>query len=199
MRAVFDTGEIRLIWDHILSLAAPAREIEIPDTYSGIKNGNLSDWSHASIEILTTEGRQQLDTLNSTFERIRSRGQYVIAMTIASIAFAGAAAGSVVEHVALFVSWSLGLAILVWTLLCSCAVFASRAELGSVDTILLSGESVTSDEELFRLVATAYVSAVRRSANAVNVRFTLLRNTTWFFIIGVLIETATLATSYIVP
>lgn len=187
MALIFDRGEVKLIGDHIMSLFAPSRMPDVPDTYAGLEASDLRDWSRDSLSLLIEEGRRRLDAANARFESIRDRSQYVMAASLATTGIVVGFVEQAVEHLAFFLVWSLIVALVLLSFVVAFAAFASTARLGSVDPVLFSRQSEDSDVERIRSLARAYVSAVRLSTSAVNVRFTLYRDSIWLLVAGVVV------------
>jgi hypothetical protein len=190
MTGPFDRGELRLYLEHIWMMAAPHHRPSTPDSYAGRTRAVLDDWPDVQLQSLIDEGRRQLDDLNHQFENVRSRGQYLVGMILLVLAFVASRAAFFANSGPVsFTAWYLGGAVLLLALLGAVAVFATTGELGSIDTVLLAEEPPGTD--LQRTLATAYPSAVRQSANAVRLRFTLLRDATWFAVLGILVVLVT--------
>jgi hypothetical protein len=183
---LFDKGEFTLYLEHLFALVKPHHRPTTTDTY-GVDVGDIADWSPADMSLLIEEGRRQLDALDESLERIRSRGQalFTVMLGFFAVAVGTTFLSSVAGSIGAFVVWYLGLAIGIVGLLGAAAVFATTAEMGSVDTVLLSREDPTSG--VSRSVALAYPKAVKRSMLTVMSRFTVLRDATWFSIIGALL------------
>jgi hypothetical protein len=189
----FDKGELRLYFGHVLRLLSPSHEIRLIDTYkrSGgttVEPGTLQGWSDEDAALVVTEGRRQLDSLSAQFEQIRDRGKFLFTTLIAFIAVVVGLSPKLTHRSAgLFVPWYVGLVFIAVGLLGAAAVFVVTAELGSVNVVLLSLSDPTTTR-IERELATAYPVAVKRSHVAVQNRFTILRDSLWFGIIGAVIE-----------
>lgn len=183
--SLFDRGELSLYFKHILSLMAPGTTISIPSTYGEIAPGVLDAWSDEDIEVMVEEGRRQLDSLNINFEQVRSRGQHIFTVVLAGLGVASAGATVVIDDLPVFIAWAAGIGFLLVSLLGAAAVFAATAQLGSVDAVLMSNGPVS---QVRRILAAAYLRAIMTSADAVRLRFSMLRDSIWFFTVGVIIE-----------
>lgn len=189
MRLIFDRGELKLIRAHVAALVVPARAPTIPDTYDGIEVGELKDWSSGAVTLLLEEGRLHLSAMNSRFEAIRDRSQYVMGVSIAAIGLLSARLDYIIVGVWAFLVWALAITLLLIALVIGFATFAATAELGHVDLVLLSRQPARRDIETARSLARAYTEGVKRSTNVVNVRFTLYRDSIWFLVFGVAVGT----------
>jgi hypothetical protein len=185
----FDSGELKLYARHVMGLIRPAHRVKLVDTYGSVQPGDVTTWTDAQVQVLAQEGRRQLDSLTADFERIRERGKYIFTTALALITGAvGLTARISGRSSAISLPWYFGLLLLTVGFLGATSVFVLTAELGTIDTVLLSYMSPVEDFD--RSIAVAYAKAVRHTANARNNRFTVLRDSVWFTVIGAVIELA---------
>jgi hypothetical protein len=179
-----DRGEVRLYFDHVLALIVPGHRPKVPDNY-GVEPGVLEEWSDSDLDLMLNEGRRELDASTALLNDLRSRGQVLFTILLAFVGFAvgGRVLTTVRGSTPFFAFWYLGLVLTGIGLLGAAAVFATTAEMGSVDAELLSREPPTG---LKRGLAAAYPQAVKRSKLTTMARFTVLRDATWFGVLGVL-------------
>jgi hypothetical protein len=180
-----DRGEVRLYFDHVLALVVPGHRPKVPDIY-GIEPGVLDEWSDSDLDLMLDEGRRELDASTALLNDLRSRGQVLFTILLAFVGFAvgGRVLATVRGSTPFFVAWYIGLAFTGVGLLGAAAVFATTAAMGSVDAVLLSREP---PDDLKRVIASAYPKAVKQSKLTNMARFTVLRDATWFGVLGVLI------------
>lgn len=182
-------SEVALYLRHIFALLRPGYVVPPPNTHNA-EPGPMKSWNASHLTVVIDEGRRSLGSLDDHFERIRERGKYMFTTVLGLLVVVlGVAPRLRGRAPAFMVGWYLGLVCLVLALLGAAAVFAVTAQLGSVDTVLLSQEPA--DADIVRVLAEAYPKAVRSSAIAVNARFTVLRDVVWFACIGSLIEAST--------
>jgi hypothetical protein len=185
MGLIFDRGEIKLILEHIASLFLPGKKPTIPETYGPRSPGSLDGWSRDAVNLLLEEGRRSLDSVNTRFEALRNRAQYLLAASVASLSFLVGLVDHFLENIWTFLLWAFAAILILIALLISFAAFASTAQLGSVDPVLFSDLDVRDHDEAASSLARAYVKAFKRSTNAVHVRFTLYRDAIWFLVSGI--------------
>lgn len=180
---LFGTRQFRLYFSHVLALFAPDHRPEIPDSY-GIDAGTLEDWEDSDLQLMIDEGRRQLAALDDRLEHLRARGQGLFTLMLAFLAFAVGARflADVASSKVAFALWYVGLALAILGLLGAAAVFATTAVMGSVDAVLLSHERPT--DGIAGSLARAYPKAVKQSRLAVMARFTVMRDATWFSVLG---------------
>ena len=186
--ALFDRSEAVLYLEHLLALFKPNFRPSIPDTY-GVDPGDLHDWPDADLPVLIEEGRRKLDALDERHEQIRSRGQtlFTVMLGFLAVAVGTRFLSTVADSTVAFVVWYAGLAIGAVGLLGAAAVFATTAEMGAIDTVLLSREDPAAG--ITRSLAQGYPKAVKKSMLSVMARFTVLRDATWFSILGAVLVT----------
>ena len=181
--------ELRLIWTHFVALFVPGRMPWVPEVYEGTEAKDLRSWSRPSLVLLLDEARSHLEALNSQFESVRHRSQYLVAT---SLALSGAIVGlrthltrGPLNHVL----WILALVISTLALLLSFTAFASTAQLGSVDPVLFSLEDGRREDVARRSLARAYVKAIKRTTASYNARYTLYRDAIWLLVVAAIAAT----------
>ncbi len=192
MKRPLDPDELRLYFGTIVQLIWPGHVHQVPDTYGDVHPGDLQHWPRENLQVLLAEGRRHLERANENFERLRTRAQWLFTTTLAYITLALSQSSTAAEHPGTFVLWYLGLAAAFVAALGSAAVFLATAQLGTVDSVLLSNEPP--DADLDRVLAEAYTTAARTTANLLNVRFTILRDALWFLVLGLTLQAATWTT-----
>lgn len=183
--SLFDRGELALYFRHIWSVVAPTSDLQPPSTYGDLVPGDLDEWDEYSLQIMIDEGRRQLDSLAAQFEQTRSRGQYLFTLGLALLVTMAAGAARYNEYFAVFVIWFIGYLLLVVAVLGAAAIVAAPGQLGGIDAVLLSRTSAETD--ISRVLATAYSRAVIISADSVRVRHSLLRDSIWFLVVGLIV------------
>ena len=186
--SLFDRGEMRLYFEHVLALVRPGHRPVVPDVY-GVSPGTLESWNDLDLDLMLEEGRRELDAAASTLNDLRARGQTLFTILLAFVGFSvgGQFISSVDKSILGYVLWYVGLVVTVVGLVGAAAVYATTAEMGSVDAVLLSREPSAG---IKRIVACAYPHAVKRSKVTTMARFTVLRDATWFGVIGALLVLA---------
>lgn len=182
---LFDRGELALYFRHIWSVVAPSSDLQLPATYGDLVPGDLNDWNEDGLHLMIEEGRRQLDSLASQFEQTRSRGQYLFTLGVALLVTASAGATRFNENFFVFMIWSIGFLLLVVAVLGAAAIVVAPGQLGGVDSVLLSRTSA--DADIARELAAAYPRAVVTSADSVRVRHSLLRDSVWFLVVGLIV------------
>jgi hypothetical protein len=182
---IFDNGELRLYAQFVMALLVPGRCPPVPDLY-GIDPGSLDEWADEHLDLIIDEGRRELDAAAGALSELRSRGQVLFTVLLALIAFAvgGRVLGSVKGSAIFFAIWWIGIVVTSIGALGAAAVFAVTAQMGAVDTVRLSLESAA---EVKRSIAIAYPKAVKQSKITNMARFTVLRDATWFAVLGTIL------------
>lgn len=182
---LFDRGELALYFRHIWSVVALSSDLRRPSTYGELVPGDLNDWKEEDLHLVIEEGRRQLDSLATQFEQARSRGQYLFTLGLALLVTTAAGATRFNENLIVFVIWFIGFLLLVVAVLGAAAIVVAPGQLGGVDSVLLSRTSA--DADIVRELAAAYPRAVVTSADSVRVRHSLLRDSVWFLVVGLIV------------
>jgi hypothetical protein len=181
----FDPGEISLYFRHIWSVLALGSDVRLPSTYGDVTPGELKDWTEDDVILMIEEGRRQLDSLATQFEQTRSRGQYLFTLGLAVLVSTAAGATRLTHNVLLFLLWFAGFILLVISLLGAATIVVASGRLGGIDSVLLS--RTPRESGLARELAAAYPGAVVISADTVRVRHSMLRDSVWFMVVGLIL------------
>lgn len=190
MKGPFDKGEMNLYFGAVAQLLMTGRAPATLDTYGGSSPTQLEGWSDEQLTLMLDEGRRQLDSFNGRFDSLRTRAQWLFTTILALLVFVGGQLDTLIgRHVLLQLGWYLGAVLLVVALLGAASVFLGTAQLGSVDTVLLSAEDPS--QNMLEVLARSYPKAVVVSANTFRSRFTILRDALLFCVLGILVEIVT--------
>lgn len=170
------TGELAFLLRFVWRAGVRGRSTKLPNAYREVQNGNIENWPSESLEVVIDQGRRQLDTNHALIESSRRRGQYLVGLATAVLGLSALRITDVVDSILTFTIWSAGVFCAFAALLVAYAIVCARAELGSVDTILLSREDGLDTAELKRVVAESYLEQVATSVNTANAWLTVLQD-----------------------
>ena len=175
MRWIPDKVEV-IFLARFVCQAVSGRSISLPDFYRDVETRTIDDWHDEALEIVIGEGRRQLDSSYTMVESVRRRGQYLIGMATALLGLGALQVGQVVDNALVFLIWSLGMIFAFLALLIAYAIACARAELGSIDTILLSHEIGSDGLSFKRMIAQEYLEQVKASVNTASAWLTVLQD-----------------------
>lgn len=150
-----------------------------------IAPASAEGWLREDQILLIEEGRRQLDDQRSTLENLRARGQYLVTSNIALVALYATLLTTTIAlaSVAAFVTWLVGVAVLVLSTLGGTAVLVGAKALGGVDTAKFS----QSTDSPAAALADAYANCVGLGENTVATQITVFRDAVALTLVAVLL------------
>lgn len=160
---------------------------DVPDAYGDRSDSPLDGWDGEELDLMLTEGRRHLSSINEQIRQLRTRAQYYLAIALTT----GAATLSLVERAlvnpGIFCVWLVALICYLLSVIILFSVNSSTVKFGEVDAVLLAAEP---KEEVKRSAARAYPTAVRTSVSSFYAAFSVLRIGVWLFVLAVISSAA---------